>query len=468
MRIQLNFFYFLFLFFFLPLIKTLEAQEVNVNDSSFLKATYNYLLMVEADSGHKDKVRDLLYVGADPNTTDDYGVTPLMFAVQSGNYDLVEFLIERGANVNAYPHNGNTALHAAVQAANDSIAELLLGHQADVNAKNIRGLIPLHFAAWQGLPYLTDLLIFYGADVNSRDYKGNTPLMLSVYSGAKVTARLLLENGANPNLSDKNGVTPLMVAAQFNDTLLCSSLLCYGADYTLTDNRDANALCYAIVNNSNDVLKVLVNFGAHNSNLERTYYQIAYESRNRQAQEIFKNEGLSIRLKPSLATIYGEFGLAFSSHEYLNVYSFGIREQLTQLDFSLGFFHRPKAIATLTEINSQLYQFWEYRKGLQIELQKKFSLTRYGRWQLNSFAGFLYGIAFRNFRGTQNDPNKVAIPKFCGGFTLMGKVMEYKVGVDYSFYKQYGVSPYIFTISARFHINTLSPRVVNKTIIHVN
>ncbi len=459
------------LFHLLLLLKfgclSVAGQEVTIVDSTWLASTYNYLLMVEADSGNIHKVRDLLALGADPNTSDERGVTPLMFAVQSGNIDLVELLIESGANVNAYPQNGNTALHAATMAANDSIAELLIRNGAEVNAKNVKGLTPLHFAVWHGLPYLTDILIYYGANVNAKDYRGNTPLMLAAYAGAKLSVRLLLENGANPNLTDLNKVSPLMVAAQFNDTIICKYLISYGADISLTDSRGANALCYAIANYSNDVVKCLSVNDALQFKLNKSYYQIAKEHNNRIAQQLIANQGLKARIKPSLSSVYVGMGTQFERHEFLLGYFFGFVEQISKIELALGYWYRPSPIATLTDQNGQLIQFWEKRRIIQANISRSQLLYQYQKWKVLATGHLSLGVAFRNFEATPLDPKNTFVPTLTGGLSAKGNIMEYTVGCSYSFYKQLDVLPYMVTISAKIHFNTLRPRVINKSIKHV-
>lgn len=467
MRLRFRIILFHFLLFLKLGCFSVDGQEVTIVDSTWLASTYNYLLMVEADSGNIQKVRDLLALGADPNTSDERGVTPLMFAVQSGNFDLVELLVEKGANVNASPKNGNTALHAAVMAANDSIAELLIRNGAEINAKNVRGLTPLHFAVWYGLPYLTDILIYYGADVNAKDYRGNTPLMLAVYAGAMLSLRLLLENGANPNLTDMNGASPLMVAAQFNDTIICNYLISYGADISLIDSRGANALCYAIANNSNDVVRCLSENEALQFPLNKSYYQVAKEHNNREAMQFFTNQGQKTRIKPSMLSVYVGMGTQFARHEFLLGYFIGFVEQISKAEFALGYWYRPSPIATLTDQNGQLIQYWEKRRIIQANLSRSQLLYQYKKWKVSALGDISLGVAFRNYKATPLDPKTTLIPTISGGISVKGNIMEYTMGSSYSFYKQLDVLSYMVNVSAKIHFNTLRPRVINKNIKHV-
>ena len=79
----------------------LKAQDDNLKlDSAYIKNQLNFMLFQYCDSGNVDVVKKLLYYGAEADIANDYGVTPLMYAVQSGSYELVELLLNQNANPN--------------------------------------------------------------------------------------------------------------------------------------------------------------------------------------------------------------------------------------------------------------------------------------------------------------------------------------------------------------------------------
>ena len=114
-----------------PLVVNEERQDVAVelafpDDSEILK------LLIEH--------------GADIETRDEEGATPLMRAAEFGQTGIVRELLKHGANVGAEDKYGNTALiTAACQCASIDMPEtlpsmkLLLEKGADVNAKNRDG-----------------------------------------------------------------------------------------------------------------------------------------------------------------------------------------------------------------------------------------------------------------------------------------------------------------------------------------
>lgn len=129
-----------------------------------------------AKAGDKAKVEALLDKGADVNTKDFAGRTPLHVAALLGKNELAELLISKGADVNAKDIRGETPLHMVASYNKKEVAELLISKGADVNAKSDNGETPLHSAAYEGRKEIAELLISKGADVNAKMNYGETPL----------------------------------------------------------------------------------------------------------------------------------------------------------------------------------------------------------------------------------------------------------------------------------------------------
>ena len=60
-------------------------------------------------------------------------------------------LLENGADVNTKDNNGDTPLHCAVSSGKKNMVELLIAKGADVNARNKKGLTPLRAALDKGV-----------------------------------------------------------------------------------------------------------------------------------------------------------------------------------------------------------------------------------------------------------------------------------------------------------------------------
>lgn len=98
----------------------------------------------------------------------EYGnQSPLFLATTKQNQKIVELLLKHKANPNISNNYGLTPLHNAISLANEMIAELLIKNGADVNAKDRNGWTPLHYCAFKNLVSIAKLLIEKGADLNA-------------------------------------------------------------------------------------------------------------------------------------------------------------------------------------------------------------------------------------------------------------------------------------------------------------
>jgi len=141
----------------------------------------------------------------------------LLLAAQGGIRDGVEMYLSQGADVNTCDTYGRTPLHMAASGQHKEIVALLLARKAKVNVKDKAGRTPLHYAVGASHPWwqpkdgdigAATLLLDNGADIDTPDTIGRTPLHYSVRLGTKMT-ELLLDRGADANLVDHRGVKPI-------------------------------------------------------------------------------------------------------------------------------------------------------------------------------------------------------------------------------------------------------------------
>ena len=88
-----------------------------------------------------ERVKALIWRGADFAVRDRNGNTPLHHAVRAGNIDAVIFFLGLGVEVNTELRDGYTPLHTAVRKGFYEIAEMLLEHGA-CQTKDALGLYP--------------------------------------------------------------------------------------------------------------------------------------------------------------------------------------------------------------------------------------------------------------------------------------------------------------------------------------
>ena len=99
-----------------------------------------------ARAGLIGKVKCLLSLGkASPKDTTIFGMTLLHSASKSGNLELVRLLIQEGADVNTQDEDGESPLHAAMaRGDNYNVARTLIENGADLSSKAIDGKTPFH------------------------------------------------------------------------------------------------------------------------------------------------------------------------------------------------------------------------------------------------------------------------------------------------------------------------------------
>jgi ankyrin repeat protein len=249
-------------------------------------------LMDAAQWGSAAAVKALLDQGADPNTRNDVGATPLMRAVN----DLAKtrLLIDRGANVNARSDDGRTPLLIAAGLSGAApVVKLLIERGANVAVK-APGLMgettPLAEAAYTGDESMFRLLMDHGADVtapavgilglalraqcmpcvdlllNSMNRALMTPEMLLAAPpiGPSLAINLLLEKGADIAAKDPQGRTLLMLAAASDEMPVdvVTNLIARGVDVNAKTPAGDTALSIARLRGQTPIVDLLLKAGA--------------------------------------------------------------------------------------------------------------------------------------------------------------------------------------------------------------
>jgi ankyrin repeat protein len=123
-----------------------------------------------ADNCDVSEVRAL--VSSNPKIVHDRdaeGNTPLRLTV---SIEVAKILLGAGADVNTANDDGLTPLHKAAFCYNAGLAGLYLDHGAHVDAQNKKGITPLISAAMAGNDYEMALLLVHGADPCHIDRRG--------------------------------------------------------------------------------------------------------------------------------------------------------------------------------------------------------------------------------------------------------------------------------------------------------
>lgn len=206
-------------------------------------------LHIAVEVGSIECVQVLLRHGADVNTFNDKGVTPLNAVCGDKTIEpdtvleIVRLLLEAGANPGHKDfHEQRTALQRAMITANISIVEMLLGVGSDPNTIDSAGRCPITNLLWyhrhpgdsseldDNLMMIVVMLIQAGANLNLCRYEFSNALCMATLYGIPSLVQYFLYNGADQNVDFYCGVTPLQIATRKKDVRSMKILLQWKSD----------------------------------------------------------------------------------------------------------------------------------------------------------------------------------------------------------------------------------------------
>jgi ankyrin repeat protein len=225
----------------------------------------------------------LLDNGANPNSVDPEGRTPLHYAqvLSEHSVDFMELLLRYEAMPGAIYIGGNTILHHAIIGPgltpdqklvspglnvlqslmateldtsfhlicpNEKQVELLLEGKADISAINFTDATPLHIAARSNNSGVVTRIVNQCSNevqatalVNMRNTLGGSPLHNACREGIPEVVKSLINFGSMINATTLNGDTPLHQAVFHNKTDNITILIEHGADITIQNNKKFTA-----------------------------------------------------------------------------------------------------------------------------------------------------------------------------------------------------------------------------------
>uniref|UniRef100_A0A1X7VBH3 Uncharacterized protein n=2 Tax=Amphimedon queenslandica TaxID=400682 RepID=A0A1X7VBH3_AMPQE len=180
-------------------------------------------LHIAAKYGITENCRHLIEVhGVDGNTIDDYGQTPLFYAIESQAIDCSAYLLSIGCSANDKNNEGRSPVHIAATVGSIEGLELLSSYNGDINIQSNQCITPLHDAAVNGQTSALMYILSAGGNPSpvSPDTSVPSPLHYAVSEGYKDCAQILIEAGANVNAfiiteKDESPLTPLDYATDY-------------------------------------------------------------------------------------------------------------------------------------------------------------------------------------------------------------------------------------------------------------
>ncbi|MCQ2371308.1 MAG: ankyrin repeat domain-containing protein [Akkermansia sp.] len=253
----------------------------------------NEALIYHAAHGNAGGVAQALDNGADIESRDENGLTPLMWAAQQQVAAVVGLLLQRGANPYLADKAGWTALHCAASSGSlDGMQLLLKSCRESLDAVNAKGETPLMLALRMHREDIARALVNAGADIRATDREGLNTLDIARSEKMHGMVKLLHDKGLYPSqdrvlldmardgrverlqrffkdhpdaevdVRNDSGMTPLMFAAAMGHLDCMEFLIAAGADVGAREEVGMTPLLFAALEGRTEALELLLRHGA--------------------------------------------------------------------------------------------------------------------------------------------------------------------------------------------------------------
>ncbi|XP_045700644.1 kinase D-interacting substrate of 220 kDa isoform X5 [Phyllostomus hastatus] len=244
----------------IPALKALLEKCKDVDERNECGQTP---LMIAAEQGSLEIVKELIKNGANCNLEDLDNWTALISASKEGHVHVVEELLRCGADVEHRDMGGWTALMWACYKGRTEVVELLLSHGANPSVTGLYSVYPIIWAAGRGHADIVHLLLQNGAKVNCSDKYGTTPLVWAARKGHLECVRHLLASGADVDQEGANSMTALIVAVKGGYTQSVKEILKRSPNVNLTDKDGNTALMIASKEGHTEIVQDLLDAGTY-------------------------------------------------------------------------------------------------------------------------------------------------------------------------------------------------------------
>ena len=272
-----------------------SSDDINVKG----KNGDNLLMLAAAFNNNPNTIKALIRAGADVNSVNSRGWTPLMSALANdanSNPQIIKILIEAGADINAKSKNGVTARDLAKRSRDPAIkkiADTLLFASENPTADLLNIVKDSRTTTTQ-----IESLINAGANINAQDNLGNSVLMQAAkYNSNIKIIKMLINLGADINIKNAKGQTAEDFAKKNPNPLIqkIAGVLKWAGDL---DNALLNATTEdATPETINALIKIGANTNAKNDKGETVLMTAAANTSYPEVINTLVNSGRDIDVK---------------------------------------------------------------------------------------------------------------------------------------------------------------------------
>lgn len=247
-------------------VRVLVAADKSLVHSRDLAG--NTLLHIAAVRGYVNISEYLLSEGADIESKNNLGYTPLGYLCRSaGQIETARILIGKGADIDAKDPLGQTPLNNAVMYNDDNrIIDLLLDHNAMVDTSQQSLADMVTSASRRGHLRLFNYIVVKGGEGLFGDQATDRIFMRSAITGGSLeivkllqTKEILMDLSAN-----SNGLTPLHgVAGNANAAEMIKYLVQNGADINARTIDGRSAYNIAVTNGNKEAADLILKLGGN-------------------------------------------------------------------------------------------------------------------------------------------------------------------------------------------------------------
>jgi ankyrin repeat protein len=243
------------------------------------------LLMIAAQNGHLDLMRQLYLKGSNVDARDPHGNTALFYAARYGQTEALRFLCEHGADLQAQNSLKLNALDMARMGKHEDAIALLKGHGGHYNL-----LQTIQLRDRQAFKFELD----HGVDVNALYPPMKSPAGIKPNNGGIIFAylpqqlpRTIASGGGGPQFAvDQSDVSeldyrsPLVGAVQTNQLDFAEQLIRHGARLDQQSEFEGTALMYAAYSGNLAGVRLLLRHGARTDPVVNRQFDALYYARH--------------------------------------------------------------------------------------------------------------------------------------------------------------------------------------------